>query len=81
MDYMLGEIQLFPYNFTPQYWAECNGQILQVMQNQALFSLIGVKFGGNGSTTFAVPNLSNSSPVVGMKYYIATAGIYPQRPY
>lgn len=81
MDYMIGEIQLFPYNFVPAYWAECNGQILQIMQNQALYSLIGIKFGGNGSSTFAVPNLNNSSPVNGMKYYIATAGIYPQRPY
>lgn len=80
MDYLIGEIQLFPYDFAPMNWVECNGQILQIMQNQALYALIGNKFGGNGSTTFAVPNLSNSSPVNGMKYYIATAGIFPQRP-
>jgi microcystin-dependent protein len=80
MDYMLGEIQLFPYDFTPVYWAECNGQLLQIVQNQALYSLIGIKFGGDGKSTFAVPNLSNSSPISGMKYYIATQGIYPMRP-
>lgn len=81
MDYMLGEIQLFPYDFVPMYWAECNGQVLSISQNQALFSLLGIKFGGNGTTTFALPNLSSSSPINGMKYCIATQGIYPQRPY
>ena len=80
MDYLLGQIQLFPFTFAPAYWALCNGQILNVQQNTALFSLISNKFGGNGSTTFALPNLANTSPVAGMNYYIATAGIYPSRP-
>lgn len=80
MDYMLGEIQLFPYGFAPLYWTECDGKIMQISQNQALYSLIGNKFGGDGRTTFAVPDLRNSSPINGMKYYMAISGIYPQRP-
>jgi microcystin-dependent protein len=79
MDYFLGLIQLFPFGFAPSYWALCNGQILNVQQNTALYSLIGNKFGGNGSTTFALPNLTNTSAVAGMNYYIAVAGIYPTR--
>ncbi len=80
MDYFLGEIQLFPYDYAPMYWAQCNGQMLQIAQNQALYSLIGTWFGGDGKYTFALPNLNNSSPVNGMKYYIALSGIYPMRP-
>lgn len=79
MDYLLGEIELFPYTFVPMGWMLCNGTILQVMQSQALFSLIGNKFGGNGSTTFAIPNLLNDTPVAGMNYYICISGIYPTR--
>lgn len=79
MDYYLGQIQLFPFTFTPNYWALCNGQILNIPQNSALFSLLGNKFGGNGTTTFALPNLTNTSPVAGMNYYIAVNGIYPSR--
>lgn len=53
----LGEIRLFPYNFAPQGWAFCNGQIIPITQNTALFSLIGTFYGGNGSTNFALPDL------------------------
>lgn len=80
MDPILGDIWCFAFNFPPQGWMECNGQVLQVNSNQALFSLIGFTFGGNGSTTFALPNLNGASRQNGfMKFYIATAGIYPQR--
>ena len=80
MDYLIGDIVLFPYsNFIPMGWMSCEGQVLQVAQNQALFSLIGNKFGGNGTTTFALPDLRNAIPLNGMKYFIATAGIYPTR--
>ena len=60
MDQFLAEIRLFPYNFAPQGWADCNGQILPISQNTALFSLLGTMYGGDGRTTFALPNLRDS---------------------
>ncbi len=54
----LGEIRPFAFNFPPRGWALCNGQILPINQNQALFSLLGTTYGGNGTTTFALPNLN-----------------------
>ena len=53
----IGEIRLFGFNFAPVGWALCNGQILPINQNTALFSLLGTTYGGNGTTTFALPNL------------------------
>jgi microcystin-dependent protein len=53
----LGEIRIFACNFAPRGWAMCNGQLLPINQNQALFSLLGTNYGGNGQTTFALPNL------------------------
>jgi microcystin-dependent protein len=53
----LGEIRAFSFNFAPTGWQMCNGQILAIQQNQALFSLIGTYYGGNGTTTFALPDL------------------------
>ncbi|HEY0426271.1 MAG TPA: tail fiber protein [Pyrinomonadaceae bacterium] len=53
----LGQINIFPYNFAPRGWAFCAGQILSIAQNTALFSLLGTTFGGNGQTTFALPDL------------------------
>ncbi|HMJ76533.1 MAG TPA: tail fiber protein [Iamia sp.] len=53
----LGEIRLFPYNFAPRSWAFCNGQIMAISQMTALFSLLGTTYGGNGQTTFALPDL------------------------
>jgi microcystin-dependent protein len=53
----LAEIRLFPYNFAPRNWAFCQGQILPISQNTALFSLLGTTYGGNGQTTFALPDL------------------------
>src|SRR5260370_26223259 len=53
----LGEIEAFPYNFAPKGWAFCAGQLLPINQNQALFALLGTTFGGNGTTTFALPDL------------------------
>ncbi|MGV2451758.1 UNVERIFIED_CONTAM: tail fiber protein [Ralstonia mannitolilytica] len=53
----LGQIAFVPYNFAPKYWAECNGQLLPIAQNQALFSLLGTTYGGNGVTTFALPDM------------------------
>jgi microcystin-dependent protein len=56
-----GEIQLFGFNFAPVNWAFCNGAILSVSQNTALFSLLGTQYGGNGQTTFQLPNLATRS--------------------
>src|ERR1700739_3641547 len=61
VDPFIAEIRIFPFNFAPQGWAQCNGQLLPISQNTALFSLIGVYYGGNGTTNFALPNLQGSS--------------------
>src|SRR6187399_3036153 len=53
----LGEIKIISWNFAPQGWAFCNGQFLPINQNQALFSILGTTYGGNGQTTFALPDL------------------------
>lgn len=53
----VGEIQLFGFDFAPVGWAFCNGAVMQISQNTALFSLLGTQFGGNGQTTFQLPNL------------------------
>ncbi len=59
----LGEIKVVSFNFPPKGWAFCNGQLLPINQNQALFSILGTTFGGNGQTTFALPNLQGRVPV------------------
>lgn len=79
MDDYLGAIKLFPYDFAPADWAYCQGQTLTIQQNNALFSLIGARFGGNGTSNFCLPNLSNASPITGMAYCICLAGLYPMR--
>src|SRR6476620_1871720 len=56
----IGEIRIFPFNFAPRGWAFCNGQILSISQNTALFSLLGTTYGGNGQSTFALPNIQGS---------------------
>jgi microcystin-dependent protein len=62
-DNFVGEIRLFPFNFAPTGWAMCDGQILPISQNTALFSLLGTQFGGNGTSNFALPNLQGTIPV------------------
>lgn len=59
----LGEIRMFAFNFAPEGWALCNGQTLPISQNSALFALIGTYYGGNGTTTFSLPNLQSSVPI------------------
>ena len=56
-DQFVGEIRIFPINFAPRGWAPCNGQLLPISQNTALFSILGTTYGGDGRTTFALPNL------------------------
>ena len=62
-DPFLSEIRLFSMNFAPKSWALCNGQFLPINQNQALFSLLGTTYGGNGQTTFALPDLRGKTPL------------------
>ncbi len=57
MDYYIGEIRLFGFQFTPKDWMPCNGQILEINQYNALFALLGTTYGGDGRTTFALPDL------------------------
>lgn len=63
MEPYLGQIQAFGFNFTPRGWAHCNGQLLPISQNQALFSLLGTIYGGDGRTTFALPDLRGRVPM------------------
>jgi microcystin-dependent protein len=59
----MSEIRVLGFNFPPKGWAFCNGQILPINQNQALFSHLGTTYGGNGQTTFALPNLQGQTPI------------------
>ena len=62
-DPYVSEIKLVSFNFAPKGWAMCNGQLLPINQNQALFSLLGTMYGGNGQTNFALPNLQGQAPI------------------
>ena len=71
----LSEMRMFSFNFAPKGWALCNGQFLPINQNQALFALLGTTFGGNGQTTFALPNLQGRTPIhVGSGHTLGEAG-------
>ena len=59
----VAEIRIFPFNFAPKGWAFCDGQLLPISQNTALFSLLGTTYGGDGKSTFALPNLQGSAPM------------------
>jgi microcystin-dependent protein len=59
----VAEIRIFPFSFAPKGWAFCDGQILPISQNTALFSLLGTTYGGNGQSTFALPDLQGSAPL------------------
>jgi microcystin-dependent protein len=59
----LGEIRMLAFGFAPRGWAQCNGQLLPINQNQALFSIMGTTYGGNGQTTFALPDLRGRTPI------------------
>jgi microcystin-dependent protein len=59
----LGEIRIFSFNFPPKGWAFCNGQLLPINQNQALFSILGTTYGGDGRTNFGLPNLQGRVPL------------------
>ena len=94
MEPYIGEICQYPYSFAPKGWALCHGQLMPISQNQALFSLLGTTYGGDGRATFNLPDLrprdaeNNVLPIqVGeiyqgkpyMETSIALEGLYPQR--
>ena len=59
----LGEVRMFAFSFAPKGWLMCNGQLLSIQQNAALFSILGTTYGGNGTSNFALPNLQGNVPV------------------
>ncbi len=62
-DQFVAEIRFFGFNFAPNGWAQCNGQLMPISQNTAMFSLLGTTYGGDGESTFALPNLQGSVPI------------------
>jgi microcystin-dependent protein len=81
MECYLGQIWKFGFFFAPAYWMECAGQTLQISAYQSLYVLLGTKYGGDGITTFNLPDMRSASLFdCGMKYYISTAGVWPSRP-
>jgi microcystin-dependent protein len=69
----LGEVRLMGFGFAPKNWAQCNGQLLSIQQNAALFALLGTMYGGNGVQTFALPNLQSRVPM-----HRSNDGVYVQ---
>ena len=77
----VAEIRMFACNFAPTGWAQCNGQLLPISQNTALFSLLGTTYGGDGKSTFALPTLDPLPAKPGtLQYCIAVQGNFPERP-
>jgi len=62
-DQFLAEIRIFPFNFAPTGWAFCDGQLMPISQNTALFSLLGTTYGGDGKSTFALPDMQGNAPM------------------
>lgn len=83
MDPFIAEIRVFGFNFAPKGWAECNGQIMPISQNTALFSLLGTNFGGDGKSTFGLPDFQGSAAIgqgqgPGLsEYYVGEEGGVP----
>ncbi len=76
----IGEISMFAGSFSPRNFAFCEGQILSISQHSSLFSLLGTTYGGDGRTTFALPNLKEQEKSLnGVRYIISLKGIYPSR--
>ena len=74
----LTQIQLFAFDLTPRGWLPCEGQTLLIKSNEALYSLLGNRFGGAPNQSFQLPDLRDKAPK-GLRYYIAIQGLYPQR--
>ena len=78
-DQLLGSLLLVPYDYTPTEFAACDGSLMDINGNVALFSLLYTKFGGNGKNNFALPDLRGHEPIKGLNYVIAIEGIFPSR--
>lgn len=78
MEYYLGSLCLFSFDYNTDDFILCNGSSLSINQNNALYALIGNKFGGN-NVNFNIPNMLGLEPIPGMNYYICIAGIFPPR--
>ncbi len=77
----IGEIKMFGFNYAPRGWAQCDGQILPIEQHYSLYALIGTNFGGDGQTTFALPDMRGRVPVhMGIGYYRGQKGGIEQVP-
>jgi microcystin-dependent protein len=75
MDPFMGEILIFSFDFAPRGWAACNGQLMKIVQNSALYALLGTMYGGDGKTTFALPDLQGRVPLdVGAGFAVANKG-------
>jgi microcystin-dependent protein len=74
----VGQVEAFAFNFAPQGWAPCDGRLLQIAANTALFSLIGMTYGGDGKSTFALPKLAPVAPG-GPNFFIALNGTFPPK--
>ena len=79
MDEYIGSIELFAFDYAAYGWLLCDGSTLNIRTNTPLFALIGVTYGGDGVTTFKIPNLKGFEPVPNMQYYIAVQGLFPPR--
>jgi microcystin-dependent protein len=79
MDYLLGDIILLATNYAPEYTLDCNGQSLNINDYNALYALLGVKFGGDGFNTFKLPDLRGTEPHPNTRYCIIVNGIFPQQ--
>ena len=78
MEGYIGQVIMFAGRFAPQYWMFCDGQMLDVSQNPALFSILGNMYGGDGMHTFKLPDTRNADGD-GMRHIICITGIYPSR--
>jgi microcystin-dependent protein len=79
-DAYVGEVRAMPFGFAPQGWALCQGQLMQISGNTALFSLIGFTYGGDEKTVFALPNIPPLQGKEGtLQYFIAITGVVPPR--
>ena len=78
MEAFIGEIRYLAFAFAPQGWLPCDGALMQIQQNSALFSLLGVQYGGDGTTTFGLPTIATAQGQP--KAFICVNGVYPSRP-
>jgi microcystin-dependent protein len=78
MNPFIGEIRTFCFNWAPEHCAQCNGQLLPIKQNQALFAVLGIMYGGDGRTTFGLPDMPPASEN-GPYYCITLQGAFPMR--